>query len=65
MLTVNYKYVPDVLYNMAVGPRVLGHEPAVLADQREQAIETIQDTGPKIVDVRSTRSPALPILPDL
>jgi len=50
---------------MAVGPRVLGHEPAVLGDQREQLIETVQETGPQIVGVRSTREPALPFLPDV
>lgn len=47
-----------------VGPRVLGHKPAVLADQREQIIEKVQDTGPQIVGIRSTREPALPFLPD-
>jgi len=50
---------------MPVGPRVLGHEPAVLTEQREKLVDTIDESGLGVVGIRSKREPALPILPDL
>lgn len=50
---------------MAVGPRVLGHEPLVLEEQRNKVVEAVEQNGLGVVGIRSTREPALPILPDL
>jgi hypothetical protein len=50
---------------MAVGPRVLGHEPLVLGDQREQLVKTVEDNGLGLVSFRRRNDPALPALPDL
>lgn len=63
VLTKTYIYIPHETTDMATGPRVLGHEPLVLEEQRSKVVETIDGLG--VVGIRTTDNPALPFLPDL
>lgn len=45
---------------MAIGPAILGHDPVVLEEQREKALDTVESVG--VVSFRD--DPLLPMLPD-
>ena len=42
------------------GPRVLGHDPVVLPDQRNKIVDKVNDVG--VVRFRESGDPALPFL---